>query len=335
MPRISSKAGHTALLAAICACAPISEIPDRAQTPASASTIRIWGHGHRGQDYIQTLLTAWQNGFRKTHPAVVFDDQLYGNASAIGGLFTGTADLAIMDREASFIELDAYEQGAGHKLFGVPVALGSVDLPHHAPALVVYVNPRNPLSQLSLRQLDALFDADHRRGDRTYRTWGELGLTGAWASRPIHLYTYEIESAEVQFFERAALKGSQKFNCNLTLLGATPHENAATRIRAAVLKDPDGMALLAGSSLGLKLVPLSGGNGAAIPTAASISSGQYPLARPVYIYLNRRPNGPIAAEVAAFVAYILSEEGQATAARTGGYLPLSPQLLAQAREALQ
>jgi phosphate transport system substrate-binding protein len=262
MLRSSFKAAHTALLAAICAFAPVLARPATAQAPASASTIRVWGHGHRGKDYIQTLLTAWQNGFRKTHSAAAFDDQLDGNASAIGGLFTGTADLAVMDREASFIELDACEQGAGHKLFGVPVALGSVALPHHAPALAVYVNPRNPLSQLSLQQLDGLFDADHRRGDRSYRTWGELGLTGKWATQPIHLYTYEIQSAEVQFFERVALKGSQKFNCNLTLFGATPHESAATRIRAAVLKDPDGVALLAGSAPGLKLVPLSDGSGA-------------------------------------------------------------------------
>jgi phosphate transport system substrate-binding protein len=80
---------------------------------------------------------------------------------------------------------------------------------------------------------------------------------------------------------------------------------------------------------------VSDGSGVAIPTATSIASGRYPLARPVYIYLNRRPDGPIASEVAAFAAYILSDEGQATAARTGGYLPLSPQLLAQAREALR
>src|SRR5258708_4854282 len=208
--------------------------------PADHVTIHIWGHGHPGQDYIQTLLTAWQDGFRKSHPDVDFEDTLYGNASGIGGLFTGVADLALLDREASFIENDAYQQGTGYDPFAIPVAHGSVSIPHHAPALVIYVNRSNPLTHLSLQQVDGIFDADHRLSDRSYKTWGDLGLTGEWAAKPIQMYSYAIQTAEVQFFERAALKGSQKFSCCLTLFNAKPGLTAEQQMAAAVVKDKYG-----------------------------------------------------------------------------------------------
>jgi phosphate transport system substrate-binding protein len=311
------------------------------QSPSAAADnvglIRIWGHGHKGQDYILTLLRAWQDGFRRAHPGVRFDDELDGNASAIGGLYTGTADLAILDREASFIEVDAYQQGAGCDPFRIPVARGSVFTPHHAPALVVYLNPQNPLTHLSLQQLDGIFDADHRLGKQSYKTWGELGLTGDWAARPIQIYTYNIQSAEVQFFERAALKGSQKFSCCLTLFQSKPGISAEKQIAAALAKDKYGIALSSRAASRLKAIALSATEDATpvLPSAQTITNGAYPLARTVYIYANRKPKQPLPAGVAAFLAYIVSGDGQAVVGRTGGYLPLSPELAAQAMEALQ
>jgi phosphate transport system substrate-binding protein len=303
---------------------------------AAQSSIRIWGHGHRGQDYIQSLLTAWQNGFRESHPEVHFDDTLYGDASGIGSLFTGTGDLAILDREISFIEHDAFQQGAGYVPFGIPVARGSVSVPHHARALVVYVNRANPLTHLTLQQLDGIFDADHRLGDRRYKTWGDLGLSGKWATQPIRLYTYAIESAKVQFFERAALKGSQKFSCCLTLFHDKPGLSAEQQIAVAVEKDPDGLAFSV-STPGLKPIALAGNSSApaVLATPETISNGTYPLARTIYIYANRKPGSPVPPKVAAFLEYIVSPAGQAIAARTGGYLPLSPELAAKAKELLK
>jgi len=312
-----------------------------AQSPPAAAgdagALRIWGHGHKNQDYILTLLKAWQDGFRKSHPDARFEDELYGNASAIGGLFTATADLAILDREASFIEVDAYQQGTGYDPFRIPVARGSVAIPHHAPALVVYVNRANPLSHLSLQQLDGIFDADHRLGQRSYKTWGDLGLAGDWAAKPIQLYTYNIQSAEVQFFERAAMKGSQKFSCCLTVFQARPGTTAEAQIATALAKDKYGLALSSGPAPGLKAIALSATDdgGPVLPAGETITAGAYPLARTVYIYANRRPKSPVPANVAAFLEYIVGPEGQAIVARTGGYLPLSPEFAAKARESLQ
>jgi phosphate transport system substrate-binding protein len=309
-------------------------------TPATAGArdvIRIWGHGHKGQDYILTLLSAWQDGFRRLHPDARFNNELDGNASAIGGLYTGTADLAILDREASFIEIDAYQQGTGFDPFRIPVARGSVAIPHHAPALVVYVNRANPLSHLSLQQLDGIFDADHRLGMQSYKTWGDLGLTGDWAAKPIQLYTYTVQSAEMQFFERAALKGSQKFSCCLSLFQARPGLSAEEQIAAALSKDKYGLAVSSLPATNLKAIALSRSDGTT-PVVASketITAGTYPLARTVYIYANRKPKTPVPSSIAAFLEYIVSPEGQAIVARTGGYLPLSPELAATTKESLQ
>jgi phosphate transport system substrate-binding protein len=282
-------------------------------------------------------MTAWQEGFRKTHPEERFDDELDGDASAIGGLFTDTADVAILDREASFIEVDAYQQGAGYDPFRVPVARGSVALRHHAPALMVYVNPGNPLSHLTVQQLDGIFDADHRTSARRYRTWGDLGLTGEWADKPIQMYTYFIQSAEVQFFERAALKGSQKFSCCMTVFEAKPGATAELQIASAVMRDKYGLGLSTLPAPGLKAVALATSEDATpvLPTAESITAGTYPLARTVYVYVNRKPKTALPLNVAAFLEYIVSPEGQAIVARTGGYLPLSSEEAAHATEALR
>jgi len=297
-----------------------------AQSPAAP--IRIWGHGHPGQDYILTLLKAWQDGFSTTHPGVTFDDQLTGNASALGGLYTNTADLALLDRDASFIEVDSYQQGNGYDPFRIPIARGSISTAHHAPTLKLYINPANPLQHLTLAQLDGIFDADHRRGDKAYKTWGDLGLTGAWASAPIHLYTYEIQTAEMQFFERAALKGSQKFACCITFF----NKDHAVGIPAAVTSDKYGMALVTAPAPKLKPVPLASTDDVAAVLPADPA---YPLSRTVYLYANRKPKAPVPSNVAAFLAYIVSPEGQAVVAHTGGYLPLTSDQAKQAREALQ
>jgi len=307
------------------------------QRADQAQVIRIWGHGHRGQDYILTLLKAWQDGFQKSHAGVRFDNELDGDASAIGGLFTGTADIAILDREASFIEVDAYQQGAGYNPFRIPVARGSVAILHHAPALMVYVNRQNPLSHLTLQQLDGIFDADHRLGPRRYKTWGDLGLSGEWAAQPIRMFTYDIQSAEVQFFERAAMKGSQKFSCCLSLFHSKPGMTAEQQIAGALARDKFGIAVSTLPAPGLKAIAISSSEDTAptLATVQSVSAGRYPLARTVYTYINRKPHAPPPPLVAAFLAYIVSPQGQAIVARTGGYLPLSPELIRQAREALQ
>src|SRR5271155_4418830 len=80
-----------------------------AQETKEQTPIRIWGHGALGHDYIESLVVKWEAGFHKTHPEVQFDNELHGTASAIGSLYTGTGDIAIMGREIWPVEVEAFE----------------------------------------------------------------------------------------------------------------------------------------------------------------------------------------------------------------------------------
>jgi phosphate transport system substrate-binding protein len=254
-----------------------------------------------GFDDMASMVATWDAEFTRTHPGIRFTPILKGNGTAIAAITYDMAAFAPEGGGATLLELLPYEKIYGSKKDPVAALIirvghGSLNPAAKMSPLGIIVNKSNPLPSLTVEQVASIFSTGSGTGDTT--NWTQLGMTGALADKPIHpagLYWDAYQRPEDPYMGEYMMYRK---------MGAFP---------------------------GYVFSP----SGAAIPTAASISSGRYPLARPVYIYLNRRPSGPIAPEVAAFVAYILSEEGQATAARTGGYLPLPPQLLAKAREALQ
>ena len=308
------------------------ELPEYTPRQKVAGVIRIWGHGSRNHDFIGGLLSLWEQGFRKYQPGVSFSTELFGNASAIGGLYTGAADVAFMGREIWPIEKDGYEQGMGYEPFGLSIANGSVANPNHDFALVIFVNGDNPLSKLSLVQLDAIFGADHKRGPKNIRTWADLGSTGEWADHPIHLYGYGIDRDFSQFFETAVFAGSRKWNCSL-------HQFAdGQQIVDALAKDRYGIAFssLAYKNAMVKPIALSSGPDTE-PYFASeqiIIGGQYPLARTPYMFVNHPSKQPMDANVKEFLLYVLSREGQQAVLDDGGYLPLSAEAARKQRDRL-
>ncbi len=313
-------------------------VAQKAGTPKSVNTIRIWGVGRSNAGSMQTLLEGWEKGFARTHPDQHFESSLFGDDSAMGGLYTGVAEIAVMDREASFIEADAYQQATGFAVFGVPVAHGSVETPGSAPALVFYVHRDNPLTQLTIQQIDGIFDADHLNSARRYKTWGDLGLTGTWTGQPIHLYSYEVASPEMRFFERAALKGSQKQACCEQRFRPQKELSAEEQMSAAVARDRYGLALSTLPAPGLKRLSIASGNGgpAVFPTPRTITDGSYPLARSISLYIRRKPGDKVPDAIAEFLRYILSPAGQAIVSSTGGgYIPLSPRDATKSMEALR
>ena len=300
--------------------------------------LRIWGHGSRTRDFVGALMRAWEDGFRKYQPGVTFSTELSGNASAIGGLYTGAADIAFTGREIWAIEKDGYEQAMGYEPFAVSVANGSVANPNHDFALVIFVHRDNPLSKLSLAQLDAIFGADHKRGPQNIRTWGELGLTGNWADKPIHPYGYGIDRDFSQFFEKAVFGGSRKWNCNLHEISDDHGIDAGQGILNALAKDRYGMAIssLAYHNSMTKPVALVRvqGKESYMASADTIVMGQYPLARTPYMFVNRPPKQAIDPKVREFLLYILSRQGQQAVVTDKGYLPLSAEALKQERESI-
>ncbi len=294
---------------------------------SDSHAVRVWGHGHPGRDDMGALVRAWEDGFHKAHPEfreTRFENSLTGNASAIGGLYTGAAELALIDRPPLAIEVDAYQQGAGHDPTGVAVATGSLATLHRAPALAIVVAATNPMRAISLEQLDAVFSADHRRAAVRVNTWGELGLKGDWAHRPVHLYGFGINRVQSFLFEKAVMKGSQKWREGLHEV-ADGSEDAPAAIVAAVGNDSQGIGIASMDGVkgeGVRVLPVIGDTGEAMPNEDNLGTGRYALGRTVYAYFNRDAKNGMDPAVKAFLEYVLSQQGQALV-RRNGYLPLT------------
>jgi phosphate transport system substrate-binding protein len=311
-------------------CAVLSCQGTIAQAPVSQTPIRIWGHGALGHDYIESLVVKWEAGFRKTHPEVQFDNELHGTASAMGSLYTGTGDIAILGREIWPVEVEAFEDVHHYPPLGVDVVTGSLDIRNKDFALVVFVNRNNPLKNLSLQQISYLFGAERKPP----ATWGELGLTGDWAMRPIHLYGFEIHRGFGYYLEQRVMEGSSKWNPALMELGDVKQKDgslldAGQRIVDAIGADPDaiGYSSLLYKNPDVRPVPIGPDGGPfLLPTHETIADHSYALTRSITAYIDRAPGKPADPRVEAFLRYVLSPEGQQAVIEDGGYTALPPAL---------
>ncbi len=317
-------------------------------------TIRIWGNKH-----MQGIVKHWEDGFSKYHPDVRFETNLRGTASAIGGLYTGAADIALTGRDTWPVDIDGFEETFQYKPFAIEVSTGSRDARDRDFALVVFVHKDNPLSHLTLAQLAAIFGGDFRRGSKAIRTWGDLGLKGEWADEPIHTYGFSPANREfARFFEDAVMVGSRKWNCDMHGFSDLRQPDgslseAGQQIVDAVAKDRYGIAysrLLYKNPLAkpLALAPAMAKDLYGIeysiemykhpvrklsaprddgpyyaPTKANLIQRTYPLTGAVSIFINRAPGTPIDPKIREYLLYVLSREGQEAVIRDGGYLPLN------------
>ena len=308
------------LLSAASACAQAGYHP----ATQVSGTIRSWGSAEMSQ-----LMTLWERGFHRYHPAVRFEDKLKGTVSGMGGLYGGGADLSLMGREIWPTEAMAYEQMTGHPPVGVEVAIGSFDVPTKADALVVFVHRTNPISALSLVQLRQIFGCGDER-TKSIQNWGELGITGPLADKPIHLYGYKPANAAAIFFGSVVLNGSE-WHCGLksfvnriefTGASVSTRNDAGQQILDALKVDPSGIAIsnphYANADVkAVALIPADGSTPIP-PTKEIMASGAYPLSRAVYIFFNQ-PQDPAVRE---FLRYVLSADGQHDVAMEGAYIPL-------------
>uniref|UniRef100_UPI0035CBADF1 PstS family phosphate ABC transporter substrate-binding protein n=1 Tax=uncultured Sphingomonas sp. TaxID=158754 RepID=UPI0035CBADF1 len=318
--------------------------------------IRQWGNNYLADSGLSDV---WEAGFKKYQPDVTFSDTLSSSAVAIPGLIAGVADLAPMGRQALWDELKGFErEGAGGGEDGtsttdiveIVMATGSYNVRGWTFALGVYVNKDNPLAKLSMAQLDGIFGSqrdggwdgltwrtDWARGaDKNIRTWGQLGLKGKWANKPIHLYGYNAKYHFQDEIDKKVLKGSSKWNENLRAfsnVAGLKKDGSLTAggelIMDALAKDPYGIAYTGIPFLepGTKALALSKDGGPAVPlTLETVQDRSYPLLRDVYYYLKREKGKPIAPKEKEFLRYVLSREGQAAVQADGKYLPLTPEV---------
>jgi len=253
----------------------------------------------------------------------------------MGGLYSGVIDLSLMGREIWPTEALAYEQVTGRPPEGILVAIGSFDVPTKADALVVFVHRDNPITTLSLDQLRKVFGCGSGENGCA-PTWREMGLTGAWADQPIHIYGYKFDNAAAIFFKNAVLQNSE-WRCGIKTFSNQVDKDgkridSGQLILDSLKHDRYGIAISNPHYAGpdVKSVALSAASGspAITPTRESVARGAYPLSRAVYIFFNREKEG-LNPRIREFLRYVLSSEGQEDVAREGAYLRLPESLRKQ------
>ncbi|MBV8629555.1 MAG: substrate-binding domain-containing protein [Silvibacterium sp.] len=292
-----------------------------------------------GDEYMSMAVKLWAEGFRKFQPNVTFDIALQGTANGMPGLYLGTADIALLGREANVTDSDGFLHVLQYRPTGIELMSGSLDVPGKSYALVVYVHKDNPLARLTMAQLDAIFGCEKDRGVADIRSWGELGLTGSWAGHPINLYSFDAQSGTGVFFEHAALQDRRQMNWDrLREFKDIHHPDgsvtaAGQQIVDALKSDPYGIAIsglrFADPSVKPLAIAAKEGGPYVQPTRDTVVSREYPLARHTYAFLNRPPNQPIDPKIREFLRYALSQEGQEAVVREGQYLPLSDRTIAE------
>lgn len=262
-----------------------------------------------GSDTLNNLMTHWAESFQKFYPNAKVQIEGKGSSTAPPALISGTAQLGPMSREMKGTELDAFEKKYGYK----PTALRtSVD------ALAVFVNKDNPIKCLSLKQVDGMFSKSRRQGGEDVTTWGELGLTGAWASKPISLYGRNSASGTYGFFKEHTLRNGDFKDTVKEQPGSAAVVQGATVDRYAI-----GYSGIGYATAGVRAVPLSDKDGGRCveATADNSYSGTYPLARFLYVYVNKAPGKPLDPLTREFAKLILTREGQEGVLKDG-YFPI-------------
>ena len=285
-----------------------------------------------GNPEMTALVGRWSAAFQQEHPGVRVEAHLTGSDTGMAALYSSKADLALLGRAPTASELQAFEWVFRYKPAQVEIMTGSLDHAGKSPALVLFVHHDNPLAQLSLAQLDAIFGTEHRLAPADIRTWGQLGLTGEWADKPIYLYGPDAMSGSGRFFRHVVLNDSRMMNwAQLTEFSDTGIPLKAThaagrQVIAALAQDRYGLAVasLDFASAQVRAVPVS-----VTATRETVQARQYPLSRAAIACYNRKPGAQVDPRVGEFLRYILGSDGQQAVLEDNGYLPLTADLAAQ------
>jgi phosphate transport system substrate-binding protein len=263
-----------------------------------------------GSDTLNNLMTLWAEGYKAQYPNVKIEIEGKGSSTAPPALIAGTAQFGPMSRPMKPSEADEFEKRFGYRPTPIAVAVD---------ALAVFVSKDNPIECLTMQQVDAIFSKTRKGGlDQDIATWGELGLTGEWASRPISLYGRNSASGTYGYFKEEALfKGDYKDSVK-----EQPGSSAVVQ-GVATDKYAIGYSGIGYKTADVRAVPLGKKEGECVEaTSETAYAGKYPLARFLYVYTNKDPNQPLEPLRAEFVKYVLSKQGQQAVIKDG-YFPIT------------
>ena len=289
--------------------------------PAYEKTSGVSGNlSSVGSDTLANLMTLWAEEYKRLYPSVNIQIQAAGSSTAPPALTEGTANLGPMSREMKDNELQAFESKYGYKPTAVPVAVD---------ALAVFVHKDNPIKSLDMAQIDGIFSATRLCGGTNVKNWGDVGLTGEWADKPVQLFGRNSVSGTYGYFKEAALcKGDFRGNVNEQPGSASVVQSISSTVNAI------GYSGLGYKTASVRAVPLSKKGGEAFEASeANALAGKYPLSRFLYVYVNKAPNKPLSPMEAEFVKLVLSKQGQEVVVKDG-YIPLPAKVVEKAKQEL-
>lgn len=281
-----------------------SDLPEYKKIPGISGKI-----SSVGSDTLANLMTLWAEEFKKIYPSSSVQIQAAGSSTAPPALIAGSSSFGPMSRQMKETEIAAFEKRFGYKPTGFPVAID---------ALAIFVHKDNPIQGMTMAQIDAIFSSTLKCSDTSITKWGDLGLGGSWKNTPMQLFGRNSASGTYGYFKDKALcKGDYKDTVN-EQPGSSSVVQSINDSRNAV-----GYSGIGYLTAGVKAVPLSKGSDKFIaPTPANAAAGKYPLARFLYVYINKKPGEDIPPLAREFIKLIYSKIGQEVVVKDG-YVPLS------------
>ncbi|MBW4050914.1 MAG: hypothetical protein HIU85_05525 [Proteobacteria bacterium] len=303
-------------------------------------TIRLWGHGSPEHDFLGRLVGRWSAEFRRYEPGVRIVDRMYGTASAIGALCSGAGNLAILGEELSPAGKRAFERARHYAPTRIEIATGSLETNYFDYAHMVFVDRTNPIERLSLGQLAAILGARYGRGEHNIRTWGQLGLKGAWAPRRIDPYFWKVNQDFALFLRGRVLEGSHRWNPRIRQFVTFDRpgggvDDRGLQILRALARDPYGIAVsnirFANPQVRTLKLAFTRAGPYVSATPRTLITERYPLTRIIPAYIDRAPGQPVAPAIREFLRFILSRQGQRALIEESGYLPLGRRQIREQR----
>ena len=263
-----------------------------------------------GSDTLNNLMAFWSEGFAKKYPGMVIQVEGKGSSTAPPALIEGVSQLGPMSRKMKKKELEAFEDKKGYKPTAIGVALD---------ALAVYVNKDNPINEMTLAQVDAIFSKNRKaKYKEDIKVWGQLDIKGKLNKKPISLYGRNSASGTYGYFKKKALfKGDYK--------ETVKEQPGSASVVMGITKDIAGIGYsgIGYKTSGVKTLKIAKkpGKKSYDATAKNVLTRKYPLGRMLYIYIDLKPGKPMPQNVKEFLKFVLSKEGQEIVAKDG-YIPL-------------
>jgi len=327
----------------------LSGLPDYQPRQKISGTIRLWG-----SNYITDGMVGgyWEKKFQEYHPEVRFEWRMKTTSAAVPSLVFGVSDIGI-GRKVTFSELQMFQRYTDRSPLEVDIATGSYDVPGWQPGYGVIVHKDNPLQRITLEQLDGIFGAERTGGwegtswrperargpEKNIRTWGQLGLTGTWEKRPIHVYGLNLRYHQATELSDMILGSSDKWNENLRVYAnyVTADGKLARGMNEDLSADPYGIGILAAPTTNLgggaalstqKILPVAvDANSPYVPyTLENLQNRTYPLHDEIYAYADVDPAKGADPKVVEFLRFLVSRQAQELVMKDAKYLPLTSEV---------